>query len=375
MAEKKEISFESGVYTGQVDEKDIPHGKGKYVYTDGNIYEGDWVDGKRHGKGKYTFVDGNVYEGDWVDDAIPEKVKGKITFADGEIYIGDLVDGQKHGNGESIYPNGEVYKGAFLNGQRHGKGISTYPGGDVYKGYYVDGQRNGQGVYTCANGEVYEGEFENDEMHTRTIRRKFGVYVGEVNAEGNPHGQGELKLSLGSNHNVYKGEFKDGVIRKGNTKVCFVCLEGDEFMAMVFYGDFNAKGQLHGKGMTICACDGDDFYDTYEGEFKNARRHGKGKSTRDGEMGSHIYEGDWVDDKRHGKGKYVITIKEGKLKSTESYEGDFRNDEKHGKGKLLFMSGEFYEGEFKNDEMHGKGIASQNGKLYKVKYKNGEILL
>ena len=41
-------------------------GKGKYTYTDGGVYEGDFKDDKMEGKSKYTYTDGGVlYEGDW----------------------------------------------------------------------------------------------------------------------------------------------------------------------------------------------------------------------------------------------------------------------------------------------------------------------
>ena len=30
------------------------HGKGKLVYENGEVYEGDWVRGKRHGQGQYV---------------------------------------------------------------------------------------------------------------------------------------------------------------------------------------------------------------------------------------------------------------------------------------------------------------------------------
>jgi hypothetical protein len=42
-------------------------GKGKYTWSDGDVHEGDFVDGKRTGKGKYTFANGSVQEGDFVD--------------------------------------------------------------------------------------------------------------------------------------------------------------------------------------------------------------------------------------------------------------------------------------------------------------------
>ena len=39
------------------------NGKGKYVWANGNKYEGDWTDNMINGYGKYTWSDGRVYEG------------------------------------------------------------------------------------------------------------------------------------------------------------------------------------------------------------------------------------------------------------------------------------------------------------------------
>lgn len=36
-------------------------GKGTATYSNGEIYEGDFLDGVRTGKGKYTFSNGDVY--------------------------------------------------------------------------------------------------------------------------------------------------------------------------------------------------------------------------------------------------------------------------------------------------------------------------
>lgn len=43
-------------------------GEGTTWYTDGGVYVGSWVDGKRAGKGKMTWKDGDVYDGFWLDD-------------------------------------------------------------------------------------------------------------------------------------------------------------------------------------------------------------------------------------------------------------------------------------------------------------------
>ena len=34
------------------------------VWKDGSIYEGEWRDDMRHGKGRHIFANGDVYEGD-----------------------------------------------------------------------------------------------------------------------------------------------------------------------------------------------------------------------------------------------------------------------------------------------------------------------
>jgi hypothetical protein len=40
----------------------------RYFYSDGGVFEGEWVDGKMHGRGLYTFPNGNKYDGEWRDD-------------------------------------------------------------------------------------------------------------------------------------------------------------------------------------------------------------------------------------------------------------------------------------------------------------------
>ena len=41
------------------------HGKGRYTWSDGGIYEGNWKDGKEHGHGTYTTPAGRKYVGEW----------------------------------------------------------------------------------------------------------------------------------------------------------------------------------------------------------------------------------------------------------------------------------------------------------------------
>ena len=63
---KKKVRFQSdtSVYAGEF-WNDKPHGKGKVIYVNGNVYEGGMVEDKRHGWGRMTSRAG-IYSGDWV---------------------------------------------------------------------------------------------------------------------------------------------------------------------------------------------------------------------------------------------------------------------------------------------------------------------
>ncbi|KAJ3376091.1 MORN repeat-containing protein 5 [Allomyces arbusculus] len=55
-------------------------GVAKYVFDDGNVYEGEVKDGEFHGAGKLTFANGMTYIGRWEHG---HAVDGKLVFADG----------------------------------------------------------------------------------------------------------------------------------------------------------------------------------------------------------------------------------------------------------------------------------------------------
>lgn len=43
-------------------------GHHRHEYDNGDVYEGEFLAGKRHGNGVYTSVNGSRYEGAWKDD-------------------------------------------------------------------------------------------------------------------------------------------------------------------------------------------------------------------------------------------------------------------------------------------------------------------
>jgi len=45
----------------------MKHGLGKFNYSDGGIYAGEWAEDMKNGQGKLVDADGKVHEGVWKD--------------------------------------------------------------------------------------------------------------------------------------------------------------------------------------------------------------------------------------------------------------------------------------------------------------------
>ena len=80
----------------------------------------------------------------------------------------------------------------------------------------------------------------------------------------------------------------------------------------------------------------------------------------------HTYEGEWKDGKRHGQGKFTYA-------SGDTYEGEWKDGKSHGQGKLTYPGGNTYEGEFKDGKYHGQGkYANRHGRIYEGEWKDGK---
>lgn len=98
----------SCTYTGEVDDNNLPNGRGKARFADGSIYNGEFVHGKLEGKAKFTNGDGsNIFEGTFKNDAYAH---GKLLdTSTGNYFIGDFKDGEPdYSKGKSYDRNGKV---------------------------------------------------------------------------------------------------------------------------------------------------------------------------------------------------------------------------------------------------------------------------
>ena len=183
------------------------------------------------------------------------------------------------------------------------------------------------------------------------------IYDGEVNELGLPHGKGYMDSPSDTGcgrRDRYEGEFKNG--------------KKDGFGYMCY--------ELNGANAE------------YEGEWKDDKRCGKGKyqyyTMGGGARHGYQYEGEWFDDKEHGQGVSINDDERGLHLSNirEIYEGGFKEGKRHGHGKITkdgydgnFSKGkEYFEGEFEEDRLVGPSVHKMvNGDIceFPEGYKNG----
>ena len=76
-----------------------------YRKKNGDVYVGEWIDGKRHGKGSYVH---------------------KVTESASDLYVGDFKEDKKDGVGLYTFTDGVRYYGLFKNDKMHGQGRFIY---------------------------------------------------------------------------------------------------------------------------------------------------------------------------------------------------------------------------------------------------------
>ncbi|KAK1294045.1 Phosphatidylinositol 4-phosphate 5-kinase 6 [Acorus calamus] len=146
-------------YTGQWSAADVPHGVGKYLWTDGCMYEGEWSHGRTTGKGKFSWPSGVTYEGDFKSGFMDGS--GTYTGSAGETYRGFWSMNAKHGQGKKSYANGDYYEGEWARGIQHGRGLYVWQNGNYYSGQWREGSIQGKGTMVWANGNQYDGDWED----------------------------------------------------------------------------------------------------------------------------------------------------------------------------------------------------------------------
>ena len=288
-------------FTGELDDRNQPHGKGVFVTSNGEKFDGVWNHGTLEGVVKVTYSEGTFYEGEWENNN--PNGEGKKSYTDGQIYEGNFINGELTGQqGTKTWGNGDVYKGEFLDSKPNGTGTFTNVNGGVSKGEWENGFLNGKdGLRVKINGDRYYGDFLKDQYHGKGIFTwsDGSTYDGQWNYN-QKHGKGIFTWTDGKS---YEGEY--------------------------------LNDNKHGKGIFTWS-DGS----TYAGQWKDNQKHGRGKHIwTDGKS----YEGEYLNDNKHGKGIFTWT-------DGSSYDGEFLNGSRNGKGILTMVNGTLWEGVYENDK-------------------------
>ena len=93
-----------------------------------------------------------------------DRTSGVQKFHNGDIYTGEFSEGKKHGHGVLQTLSNRTYDGGWENDLPHGYGVNTFPNGKVYKGEYKKGRPFGDGQWIYSDGSTYTGKWINGEF-------------------------------------------------------------------------------------------------------------------------------------------------------------------------------------------------------------------
>eukprot|EP00824_Muranothrix_gubernata_P014838 TRINITY_DN30768_c0_g1_i2.p1 TRINITY_DN30768_c0_g1~~TRINITY_DN30768_c0_g1_i2.p1 ORF type:complete len:208 (+),score=44.94 TRINITY_DN30768_c0_g1_i2:76-624(+) len=151
-----------GKYKGATNTHGQPHGHGIMVYGNGDVYEGEWKEGRYHGHGTYSYGRGGMFDGEWARGR--KSGHGKETYATGDTYVGAFQLNERHGEGRMTYASGAYYEGSFEAGYKHGKGtLVSANGEEVNAGTFVRGRKHGTFLHT-ALGLKFVEKYENGRL-------------------------------------------------------------------------------------------------------------------------------------------------------------------------------------------------------------------
>ncbi|RLO08190.1 hypothetical protein DYB28_002156 [Aphanomyces astaci] len=202
-------------YDGDRNANHCFHGHGHATFINGQVYEGEFWDGRMHGRGRLEWPDGVVYEGDFEYNEISGS--GKYVWPDESWYEGAVKGGKRHGHGYFQSSNKiTTYEGEWVDGKQDGLGRMVYDehNGIEYDGEWKAGVRDGHGTMKYGTGNVYEGRWANGvkcgqgTMHWFDKMEKYdGGWLDDKQ-----HGHGvHVWKAMEKRGNRYEGEFADGV--------------------------------------------------------------------------------------------------------------------------------------------------------------------
>lgn len=83
----------------------MKNGHGRYYYSNGNFYDGQWKNDRKHGRGEYKYLlTKENYKGEWRNGQ--KDGRGIFTFSYNDYYDGQFEKGLKSGRGKIVFQSG-----------------------------------------------------------------------------------------------------------------------------------------------------------------------------------------------------------------------------------------------------------------------------
>jgi len=135
------------------------------MFSNGDSYQGSWIDGLQSGKGITSYADCSVLEGTFMSG----KPHGQCfhSFSNKDSYLGEYLLGQKHGKGH-LEMNGAQYSGTFLNDMKHGYGTCTSKE-ITYIGEFKHNMKDGEGTMIYSTKNQFQGHWKQDQKNEKGI--------------------------------------------------------------------------------------------------------------------------------------------------------------------------------------------------------------
>lgn len=156
----EEVFPDGSVYKGEKINK-MRHGKGKFIYSHGGVYEGDWKNGKMDGYGVLYYADHSIaYQGGWKED----KFEGRGILYNERNSKEIKKEQYDFHNLDKMNDAWLKYEGNFIGDQKEGNGILVFKNGDKISGSFTNDKLFGNCILYKMNGEIQKGIWENNKL-------------------------------------------------------------------------------------------------------------------------------------------------------------------------------------------------------------------
>jgi hypothetical protein len=354
----------------------------------GEVYFGQFKNGKKHGRGKLQTVSGDVVEQFYQDGVVVDALLGndstclsEDTCDDKDISENDesqFLQNNSHRIGSSLVDisvsSGEADSCSemlpsadhIMTANNEQKSIFTMDKDEVPKLLTHDA---GEMIFDIAlKKNVSRDRTSGNTMKTFDPYEEF-LTMNEISDSNRQHDVSNapaFNISMKDDCEVEtipstliapdKGQrssppppLLDIVEDSSSSSASILCTVEIDYGDGGIYKGQELNGMKHGLG-ELKMTDGS----IYCGDFYEDKRHGQGTLLAD----QNTYRGEWKNDFPHGYG--VLQYQNGDV-----YSGNFDNNKKHGLGILVFSDGTRFEGEYVNDTMQGRGrIVCEDGETY-----------